>query len=88
MEIKDICDSLDIRLISYSPLGLGMLTGKYTTSNLPRGPRYIRTFTSYISTSKSRLCGGSMNLGKSGGEMGRRDEMVGSMDFWGMKLQS
>lgn len=39
MEIKDICDSLDIRLISYSPLGLGMLTGKYTSSNLPRGPR-------------------------------------------------
>ncbi|KAE9451788.1 hypothetical protein C3L33_16328, partial [Rhododendron williamsianum] len=30
---------LCIRLISYSPLGLGMLTGKYTPSNLPRGPR-------------------------------------------------
>lgn len=39
MEIKSICDSLGIRLISYSPLGLGMLTGKYTPSNLPRGPR-------------------------------------------------
>ncbi|KAK2995887.1 hypothetical protein RJ640_028295, partial [Escallonia rubra] len=39
MEIKNICDSLGIRLISYSPLGLGMLTGKYTPSNLPRGPR-------------------------------------------------
>ncbi|XP_059628974.1 pyridoxal reductase, chloroplastic isoform X2 [Cornus florida] len=39
MEIKNICDSLGIRLISYSPLGLGMLTGKYTTSNLPQGPR-------------------------------------------------
>ncbi|KAJ9549015.1 hypothetical protein OSB04_021558 [Centaurea solstitialis] len=41
MEIKTICDSLGIRVISYSPLGLGMLTGKYTPSNLPRGPRYI-----------------------------------------------
>lgn len=40
MEIKSICDSLGIRLISYSPLGLGMLTGKYSLSNLPRGPRY------------------------------------------------
>ncbi|XP_052173128.1 pyridoxal reductase, chloroplastic isoform X2 [Diospyros lotus] len=39
MEIKNICDSLGIRLISYSPLGLGMLTGKYTPSNLPQGPR-------------------------------------------------
>ncbi|KAK8516098.1 hypothetical protein V6N13_025625 [Hibiscus sabdariffa] len=39
MEIKNICDSLDIRLISYSPLGLGMLTGKYTPSRLPQGPR-------------------------------------------------
>ncbi|XP_022722979.1 pyridoxal reductase, chloroplastic isoform X2 [Durio zibethinus] len=39
MEIKNICDSLGIRLISYSPLGLGMLTGKYTPSRLPRGPR-------------------------------------------------
>ncbi|KAJ4952686.1 hypothetical protein NE237_029518 [Protea cynaroides] len=41
MQIKDICDSLGIRLISYSPLGLGLLTGKYTASNLPRGPRAL-----------------------------------------------
>lgn len=39
MEIKNICDSLGIRVIAYSPLGLGMLTGKYTPSNLPPGPR-------------------------------------------------
>ena len=39
MEIKKLCDSLGIRLISYSPLGLGMLTGKYSPSNLPQGPR-------------------------------------------------
>ncbi|KAM5557760.1 hypothetical protein ABKV19_024887 [Rosa sericea] len=39
LEIKNICDSLGIRLIAYSPLGLGMLTGKYTPSNLPSGPR-------------------------------------------------
>ncbi|KAK9060846.1 hypothetical protein SSX86_018026 [Deinandra increscens subsp. villosa] len=39
MEIKSICDSLGIRVIAYSPLGLGMLTGKYTPASLPRGPR-------------------------------------------------
>ena len=39
MEIKKLCDSLGISLISYSPLGLGMLTGKYSPSNLPQGPR-------------------------------------------------
>ncbi|KAK9145754.1 hypothetical protein Sjap_005657 [Stephania japonica] len=41
IEIKEICDSLGITLIAYSPLGLGMLTGKYTQSNLPSGPRQI-----------------------------------------------
>ncbi|PKA48025.1 Pyridoxal reductase, chloroplastic [Apostasia shenzhenica] len=41
MELKAVSDSLGIRLISYSPLGLGMLTGKYTASKLPRGPRAI-----------------------------------------------
>uniref|UniRef100_A0A1D1XM44 Putative oxidoreductase At1g06690, chloroplastic n=1 Tax=Anthurium amnicola TaxID=1678845 RepID=A0A1D1XM44_9ARAE len=39
MELKGVCDSLGICLISYSPLGLGMLSGKYTASKLPRGPR-------------------------------------------------
>ncbi|KAL0886647.1 hypothetical protein Bca101_010630 [Brassica carinata] len=38
-EIKNACDQLGIRLISYSPLGLGMLTGKYSSSKLPTGPR-------------------------------------------------
>lgn len=38
-EIKNLCDCLGIQLISYSPLGLGMLTGKYSPSRLPTGPR-------------------------------------------------
>ncbi|GAQ77734.1 NAD(P)-linked oxidoreductase superfamily protein [Klebsormidium nitens] len=38
-EIKAVCDDLGIRLISYSPLGLGMLTGKYSAENVPKGPR-------------------------------------------------
>ncbi|CAN8244433.1 unnamed protein product [Cochlearia groenlandica] len=38
-DIKTICEERGIRLISYSPLGLGMLTGKYSSSKLPTGPR-------------------------------------------------
>ncbi|KAJ4803506.1 NAD(P)-linked oxidoreductase superfamily protein [Rhynchospora pubera] len=41
MELKQVCDSLGIRMIAYSPLGLGMLTGKYNTSTLPSGPRAL-----------------------------------------------
>lgn len=41
LEIKSICDSLGIRVIAYSPLGLGMLTGKYSSSKLPTGPRCV-----------------------------------------------
>eukprot|EP00252_Welwitschia_mirabilis_P005816 TRINITY_DN16411_c0_g1_i5.p1 TRINITY_DN16411_c0_g1~~TRINITY_DN16411_c0_g1_i5.p1 ORF type:complete len:287 (-),score=39.02 TRINITY_DN16411_c0_g1_i5:592-1452(-) len=39
MELKNLCDSLGIQLIAYSPLGLGLLTGKYSMSKLPQGPR-------------------------------------------------
>jgi aryl-alcohol dehydrogenase-like predicted oxidoreductase len=41
LEIKSICDSLGIRVIAYSPLGLGMLTGKYSPTKLPTGPRCV-----------------------------------------------
>jgi len=41
MELKTVCDSLGIRLIAYSPLGFGMLTGKYDASSLPKGPRSV-----------------------------------------------
>lgn len=48
MEMKNVCDSLGIRVIAYSPLGLGMLTGKYTPSNLPPGPRYALSISSQV----------------------------------------
>lgn len=40
-DIQDVCRALGIGLIAYSPLGLGMLTGKYDVSSgrLPKGPR-------------------------------------------------
>lgn len=38
--IKDVCDELGIKLIAYSPLALGILTGKYTEkSAFPKGIR-------------------------------------------------
>jgi pyridoxine 4-dehydrogenase len=37
--IKEVCDELNIRLIAYSPLCLGFLTGKYSKTNLPQGLR-------------------------------------------------
>jgi pyridoxine 4-dehydrogenase len=37
--IKEVCDELGIKLIAYSPLCLGLLTGKYTDDNLPSGLR-------------------------------------------------
>jgi pyridoxine 4-dehydrogenase len=38
--LKDVCDELGIKLIAYSPLALGLLTGKYSENgNLPKGIR-------------------------------------------------
>jgi aryl-alcohol dehydrogenase-like predicted oxidoreductase len=33
------CQEMDVKLIAYSPLGMGLLTGKYTFSNPPQGIR-------------------------------------------------
>jgi pyridoxine 4-dehydrogenase len=35
-DMNSACADIDCRLISYSPLCLGLLTGKYTLDNLPR----------------------------------------------------
>eukprot|EP00775_Hariotina_reticulata_P001988 gene1988-2310_t len=37
--VKAVADDLGIVLIAYSPLGLGLLTGKYSLDSLPPGPR-------------------------------------------------
>ncbi|RCJ39937.1 aldo/keto reductase [Nostoc punctiforme NIES-2108] len=40
LKLKDLCDELDIKLIAYSPLALGILTGKYSEQGpLPKGIR-------------------------------------------------
>ena len=38
--LKDVCDDLGIQMIAYSPLGLGLLTGKYG-ENKPKGLRGV-----------------------------------------------
>lgn len=37
--IKEVCDELGIQLIAYSPLTLGILTGKYSEGPFPKGIR-------------------------------------------------
>ncbi|HEY9832279.1 MAG TPA: aldo/keto reductase [Stenomitos sp.] len=40
--LKDVCDELGIKLIAYSPLGLGLLTGKYSEKgSFPKGIRGV-----------------------------------------------
>ena len=40
--LKEVCDDLGVVLCGYSPLALGLLTGKYSSSNKPRGlPRQL-----------------------------------------------
>jgi pyridoxine 4-dehydrogenase len=40
LRLKDVCDELGIKLIAYSPLALGLLTGKYSESGpYPKGIR-------------------------------------------------
>ncbi|MEH1836167.1 MAG: aldo/keto reductase [Nostoc sp.] len=40
LKLKDLCDQLGIKLIAYSPLALGLLTGKYSEQGpLPKGIR-------------------------------------------------
>ena len=36
--IKEVCDELGIKLIAYSPLALGILTGKYSSKNSGENP--------------------------------------------------
>ncbi|GAB4213305.1 MAG: aldo/keto reductase [Synechococcales cyanobacterium] len=40
--VLDTCRELGITLIAYSPLGMGLLTGKYDTEHLPTGPRRLQ----------------------------------------------
>lgn len=39
LDLKQICDELGIQLIAYSPLTLGLLTGKYGNGVFPKGVR-------------------------------------------------
>ncbi|CAN0229731.1 unnamed protein product [Scytosiphon promiscuus] len=34
-----LCENLDVRVLAYSPLAQGLLTGKYNKNFVPSGPR-------------------------------------------------
>jgi len=40
--VKAECDARGIKIIAYSPLGMGLLTGKYTVENPPPGTRGLQ----------------------------------------------
>lgn len=42
--VLEACRELDVTLLAYSPLGQGLLTGKYAPGNLPHGPRAETAF--------------------------------------------
>jgi aryl-alcohol dehydrogenase-like predicted oxidoreductase len=49
--LLDLCRELGVTVIAYSPLGMGMLSGKYTPDNPPQGfrsRRYSREFLSSL----------------------------------------
>ncbi|EFJ16827.1 hypothetical protein SELMODRAFT_115664, partial [Selaginella moellendorffii] len=56
--VKQACDDLGITLIAYSPIAQGILSGKYTPSNPPKGPRggiYNAEFLSKLSPVLNKL---------------------------------
>ncbi|HBY99469.1 MAG: aldo/keto reductase [Ardenticatenaceae bacterium] len=46
--LMQTCRDLNITLIAYSPLGMGLLTGKYTPDNPPKGLRGRRTSAKFL----------------------------------------
>jgi len=37
--VKEACEDLGVNILAYSPLAQGLLTGRYSSTNLPKGPR-------------------------------------------------
>eukprot|EP00929_Paragymnodinium_shiwhaense_P008844 TRINITY_DN112811_c0_g1_i1.p1 TRINITY_DN112811_c0_g1~~TRINITY_DN112811_c0_g1_i1.p1 ORF type:complete len:455 (-),score=114.11 TRINITY_DN112811_c0_g1_i1:51-1415(-) len=37
--MQETCDELGVKILAYSPIGLGALTGKWTAQSMPSGPR-------------------------------------------------
>ena len=55
--LKQRCDELGVTVLAYSPLGLGLLSGKYSREKLPEGPRaqLAKTFFTENAESAERL---------------------------------
>lgn len=61
--VKATCDELGVTLIAYSPIAQGALTGKYTPSNPPTGPRG-RIYTSEFLTKLQPLINRIKEIGQ------------------------
>jgi len=62
--LKDTCDELGVQTIAYSPLGLGLLTGKYGPENYPTGPRSKLAEKLFSNPSSSKLFEVMKEVGK------------------------
>jgi len=72
-DISSTCQDLDIRLISYSPLCLGLLTNKYDLDHLPpQGNPRRQLFRDLLPEAKPLL----MTLKAMGDELGKSSSMV------------
>jgi len=47
-DVKRICDELGIKIIAYSPLAMGLLSGKYNSENMPSGFRSRKYSKKYV----------------------------------------
>lgn len=65
--VKKTCEELGITLIAYSPLGQGVLSGKYSASNLPSGPRG-RTYNADFLTQAAPLLNKMREIGNQYGK--------------------
>ncbi|KAG0602101.1 hypothetical protein M758_11G160500 [Ceratodon purpureus] len=65
--VKKTCDELGVTLIAYSPLGQGVLSGKYSASNLPAGPRG-RTYNAEFLTKAAPLLSKMREIGNQYGK--------------------
>lgn len=57
-DMNEVCDDVNCRLVSYSPLCLGLLTGKYTlkeTNRLPKSPARQQLFRELLPGSQTLL---------------------------------
>ncbi len=71
--LREYCDAEEIRIIAYSPMAMGILTGKYTPENPPKGTRLAHYNQDLLKKIQPLLKGliriGNDNEGKTAGQV-------------------